>query len=199
MLWEFPVMVINSAFGMFVRGEGKPELFMKVTLLNVLLGFADHEGEYLINGKKAGEYRKEEFRKLFSYVSQKPELFHCSIRDNLLYGNPDATEEEMREAARAAGAEDFIEQLEEKYDTVREEGGGNLSGGEKQRISVARAFLKKAPILIMDEGTSALDQEKENVVIESLEKLRENKLVLVVAHRQNMIQAAERRFEIRRA
>lgn len=171
----------------------------KSTLLNVLLGFADHEGEYLINGKKAGEYRKEEFRKLFSYVSQKPELFHCSIRDNLLYGNPDATEEEMREAARAAGAEDFIEQLEEKYDTVLEEGGGNLSGGEKQRISVARAFLKKAPILIMDEGTSALDQEKENVVIESLEKLRENKLVLVVAHRQNMIQAAERRFEIRRA
>ena len=81
-----------------------------------------------------------------------------------------------REAARAAGAEDFIEQLEEKYDTVLEEGGGNLSGGEKQRISVARAFLKKAPILIMDEGTSALDQEKENVVIESLEKLREKAL-----------------------
>lgn len=168
----------------------------KSTLLNMLLGFAEYEGEYRINGKRAGEYRLGEFRRLFSYVGQKPELFQCSIRENILYGNPEASEEEMREAARAAGAEDFIERLDAKYDTVLEEDGSNLSGGERQRIAAARAFLKNAPILIIDEGTSALNQEKENVVIESMEKRKGDKLIFVVAHRRNMIQAAERRFEI---
>lgn len=164
----------------------------KTTLLNVILQFVNHKGEYTINGKNVNDYSLKEFCKIFSYIPQKPEIFNSTIRENILCGNPEAGEEELTEAARLAGAYEFIEQLPDKYDTLITDNGGNLSGGERQRIAIARAFIKNAPVLVLDEFTSALDSETENGIKLALEKIKEGKLVIMVAHRGSMINAAEK-------
>lgn len=164
----------------------------KSTLLNVLLGFTAYGGSYTINGKDAKEYSLAGFRGLFSLVPQKPEIFSCSIRENIAYGKPGASEEEIIEAARMAGADKFIGKYPDGYDTVIAENGGNLSGGEKQRIALARALIKDAPILLLDEFTSSLDSETENEVRAALEKVKGDKLVIMVAHRESMINVAGR-------
>lgn len=124
-------------------------------------------------------------------VMQDSILFSDSIRENIMMGNPEASEEEMIEAAKAANAHDFIMQLAQGYDTPIGERGVKLSGGQKQRVAIARVFLKNPPILILDEATSALDLESEKMIQDSLERLAQNRTTLIVAHRLSTITHAD--------
>jgi ABC-type multidrug transport system fused ATPase/permease subunit len=118
-------------------------------------------------------------------------LFHGSVRENILFGRPGATEEEMIEAARVANAHEFITQLPDGYDTLIGERGVKLSGGQKQRVSIARAVLKDAPILILDEATSSVDTETELLIQEALERLMKGRTTLIIAHRLSTIRRAD--------
>lgn len=118
-------------------------------------------------------------------------LFHDTIRNNILFGNPAASEEEMIEAARSARCHDFIMDLPDGYDTVIGEGGSTLSGGEKQRISIARAMLKDAPIVILDEATASIDPENEHLIQQAISSLTHGKTIIVIAHRFATIENAD--------
>ena len=119
----------------------------------------------------------------FSMVFQNVYLFHDTIRNNICFGKPDATEEEMIQAAKKACCHDFIMALPDGYDTVVGEGGGSLSGGEKQRISIARAILKDAPIIILDEATASVDPENEHLIQAAISELTKGKTIIAIAHR----------------
>ena len=123
---------------------------------------------------------------------QEPVLFGTTIRENIAYGRPEATLEEIQAAARAAGAHDFIAALPDMYETQIGERGVMLSGGQKQRLSIARAFLKDAPVLILDEPTSALDAETEAVLLDTLRRLMRGRTTLIIAHRLSTIREADR-------
>jgi ABC-type multidrug transport system fused ATPase/permease subunit len=125
-------------------------------------------------------------------VTQEPILFGTPIRENIAYGRPGATDEEIEAAARAAGAHEFIERLPEKYATPVAERGATLSSGQRQRIAIARAFLKDAPILILDEPTSALDAETEDRLVQTLQELVQNRTALIIAHRLSTVRCADR-------
>jgi ATP-binding cassette subfamily B protein len=129
-------------------------------------------------------------------VPQDPILFHRSIKENILYGRPNATEEEMIAAAKMARCYDFIEKLPHKYDTLVGERGIKLSGGERQRVAIARAILENAPLLFLDEATSALDSESEHLIQEAMEELMRNKTVIVIAHRLSTIMKMDKIFVI---
>ncbi len=170
----------------------------KSTLVNLLLRFYDLEdGQILIDGQDISRVRQESLRAAIGVVTQDTSLLHRSVRDNILYGRPDATEEAMRQAARKAKAEDFIAQLTDPegrtgYDAHVGERGVKLSGGQRQRIAIARVMLKDAPILILDEATSALDSEVEAAIQENLYRLMEGKTVIAIAHRLSTIAALDR-------
>lgn len=169
----------------------------KSTILKILLGFyKPNNGKISINGKGFGEYNLKEIRDMIAYVPQEPYLYEVSIAENIAYGKPGATREEIINAAKAAHAHEFIENLEHGYDTIPGERGNRLSGGEKQRIAIARAIIKEAPILILDEATSALDNESEQLVSEAIEKLMENKTTIMIAHRPSTIARADRVIHI---
>jgi ATP-binding cassette subfamily B protein len=156
----------------------------KSTFVNLILRLFDVQGGSItIDDQDIRMVTQDSLRKNISYIPQEPLLFHRSVQENILYGRPDATYNEMIEAAQKAHAHDFILSLEKGYDTIVGERGIKLSGGQRQRIVIARAFLKNAPILILDEATSALDSETEKCVQASLEQLVENRTVIVVAHR----------------
>ena len=127
-----------------------------------------------------------------AYVPQEGVLFSANARDNLRYGNWEASDEEIRAAAQAANAAEFIDKLPQGYDTYLGESGTQLSGGQRQRIAIARALLRDAPILLLDEATSALDAESERLVQEALEHLMEDRTTLVIAHRLSTVRAADR-------
>ncbi|MGO4700038.1 ABC transporter ATP-binding protein [Dyella sp. 2RAB6] len=170
----------------------------KSTLVNVLLRLYDLEGgRILIDGQDIAQVQQESLRSQIGVVTQDTSLLHRSIRDNLLYGRPDATEEEIREAVRKARADEFIPQLvdgEERtgYDAHVGERGVKLSGGQRQRIAIARVLLKDAPVLILDEATSALDSEAEAAIQDSLELLMRGKTVIAIAHRLSTIARMDR-------
>jgi ABC-type multidrug transport system fused ATPase/permease subunit len=124
-------------------------------------------------------------------VTQEPVLFNATIHDNISYGAPHATQEEIEAAAKAANAHEFIQKLPEAYDSMVGEQGGLLSGGQRQRIALARALLKDAPILILDEATSALDSESERLVKQAIQNLMKGRTVLIIAHRLSTVQAAD--------
>ncbi|WP_353892728.1 ABC transporter ATP-binding protein [Proteinivorax hydrogeniformans] len=165
----------------------------KSTIFKLILGLYQPKGgsmSYL--SKTAHHYSLKELRDLTSFVPQEPYLFSGTVKENIAYGNTDATDLEIYAAAKAANAHDFILKLEKGYDTPVGERGIFLSGGQKQRIAIARAIIKNAPILLLDEATSSLDNESESLVQRALDDLMRNKTTLIIAHRLSTIQNADR-------
>ena len=164
----------------------------KTTVANLLNRFYDvQEGSIQIDGMDIKKTTTESLRKLIGVVTQDSILFNDSVQNNLLIGNPNATDEEVIEAAKIANAHEFIITLPEGYHTNIGDQGNKLSGGQKQRLSIARAVLKNPPIMVLDEATSALDTESEKLVQEALENLMSNRTSLVIAHRLSTIQKAD--------
>jgi subfamily B ATP-binding cassette protein MsbA len=160
----------------------------KTTLTNLIPRFLDiNDGQILIDGTDIREVTLASLRQQIAMVTQQTILFNDTVKNNIAYGDLNATDEQIRKAAEAAYAIDFIEKLPKGFDTVIGEGGARLSGGERQRVSIARAILKNAPILILDEATSALDTESEREVQKALENLMKNKTTFVIAHRLSTI------------
>ena len=165
----------------------------KTTLSKLLLGlYPLGEGDIRVNGISMRESKLADLRCQIAYVPQEPYLFQGSIAENIRMGRPDATEEEIREAAMQAHAHDFIMEFPEGYDTMVGERGNNLSGGQRQRIAIARAILKDTSIILLDEATSALDNESEQAVNEALRNLQGQKTILMIAHRPSTIELADR-------
>ena len=165
----------------------------KSTLINFLPRFYDpQQGQILIDGQDIRQVTLESLRRQTAYVSQDVILFNETVKNNIRYGSPDAADEQVVAAAKAAAAHDFIMNLENGYDTVLGEHGSGLSGGQRQMISIARAMLKNAPILLLDEATSALDSQSEHIVQKSLEKLMKGRTSIVIAHRLSTIIDADR-------
>lgn len=164
----------------------------KSTILKLLLGcYPTRHGEISLEGSAINGFRLTELREQFAYVPQDSYLFAGTIYDNIRYGKPEASAEQIEAAAKAAFAHEFISKFPEGYQTVVGERGARLSGGQRQRIAIARALLKNAPILLLDEATSALDSESEQVVQQALEVLMEGRTTLVVAHRFSTILHAD--------
>lgn len=160
----------------------------KSTIANLIMGFWDIEnGQINISGKNISEYSEQSISKLIGSVQQEAILFNISIFENIAIGKENATKEEVIEAAKKAKCHDFIEALPNKYDTKVGEMGVKLSGGEKQRISIARMILKNAPILILDEAMAAVDSENEKLIEEAINDLSKNKTVITIAHHLNTI------------
>lgn len=167
-------------------GAGKSTLFALVQRFYDLDG-----GKITIDGQDIARITKRSLRGAIAYVSQHPYLFEGTIRDNIRYGRPDATDAEIEEAARLANAEEFILQQPQGYQTLVGENGVSLSGGQRQRLSIARAIVRKAPILLLDEATSALDNESEAKVQEALERVMKDRTTLVIAHRLSTVVNAD--------
>lgn len=170
----------------------------KSTIVNLLLRFYEtQQGSITIDGQSVADVSQESLRRQIGLVTQDTSLLHRSVRDNIVYGRPEATEEEMIEAAKRAEAAEFIPFLSDSqgrqgYDAHVGERGVKLSGGQRQRIAIARVMLKDAPILLLDEATSALDSEVEIAIQNSLDKMMENKTVIAIAHRLSTIAAMDR-------
>lgn len=164
----------------------------KTTICSLLPRFYDvTDGRVTVDGQDIRSLTLKSLRSQIGVVQQDVYLFSGSIRDNIAYGKPDATEEEIIEAAKCANIHDFIMELPDQYDTFVGERGARLSGGQKQRISIARVFLKNPPILILDEATSALDNESERWIQHSLEELSKNRTTITIAHRLSTIKNAD--------
>jgi len=172
----------------FVGGTGAG----KSTITNLLMRFYDVTGgRMLIDDVDVRQIRVEDLRRQFSVVPQESVLFAASIRDNIAYGRPDATDAQVQAAARAANADEFISHLSNGYDTVVGERGGTLSGGQRQRIAIARALLRNSPILILDEPTAALDAASEELVMHALGRLMCGRSTFIIAHRLSTIREAD--------
>lgn len=166
----------------------------KTTLSKLLLGlYPVMEGDIFIEGESYRKLLNSDVRKKIAYVPQEPYLFNETIRENIRIGNPDATDEEIENAAKMAYAHDFIMELPEGYDTKAGERGNSLSGGQRQRIAIARAIIKDAPIVLLDEATSALDNESEQLVNEALKSMKNKKTILMIAHRPSTIALADKK------
>ena len=164
----------------------------KTTLVNLLARFYDvNSGSISLGGHDVREFTFDSLLSNFSMVFQNVYLFHDTVRNNICFGRPETTEEEMIQAAQRACCHDFIMQLPNGYDTVIGEGGGTLSGGEKQRISIARAILKDAPVIILDEATASIDPENEHLIQKALSELTRGKTVITIAHRLATIEQAD--------
>ncbi|MNC26173.1 putative multidrug export ATP-binding/permease protein [compost metagenome] len=164
----------------------------KTTMLKLINRFYDpREGEILLDGVPLKDISLELLRELIGYVSQETYLFGYSIAENIRFGKPDATDEEIVLAAKSAYAHDFITRLPDGYETLVGERGGNLSGGQKQRISLARMFIKNPAIILLDEATSSLDNISEMEVKMALSQLRKGRTTVVVAHRLSTIMDAD--------
>ena len=164
----------------------------KSTIANLITRFYDvNEGAILIDGVDVKDMQTASLRKLIGVVSQDSILFNDTIKNNLLIGKPDATDEELITAAKIANAYEFINDLPEGFDTNIGDAGSKLSGGQKQRLSIARAVLKNPPIMVLDEATSALDTESERLVQNALENMMKHRTSIVIAHRLSTIQNAD--------
>jgi len=165
----------------------------KSTLINLVQRFYDvTDGKILFDGQDISKVTKHSLRHSVAYVSQQPYLFEGSIADNIRYGRPDATQEEIVEAAKLANAHEFILQQPQGYDTPVGENGVTLSGGQRQRVSIARAIVRDAPVLLLDEATSALDNESEKRVQQALDHIMKNRTTIVIAHRLSTVVNADR-------
>jgi ATP-binding cassette subfamily B protein len=165
----------------------------KTTLTRLLLRFSDvDDGQIKIDNQPIEDMNQADLRSHIAYVPQEPMLFHRSLRDNISYGKPGATDEEILKAAKSANALEFIQKLRNGLDTIVGERGVKLSGGQRQRVALARAILKDAPILLLDEATSALDSESEKLIQDALEKLMKSRTSIVIAHRLSTISKLDR-------
>ena len=164
----------------------------KSTIANLITRFYDvNQGAILIDEVDVKDMQTASLRKLIGVVSQDSILFNDTIKNNLLIGKPDATDEELITAAKIANAYEFINDLPEGFDTNIGDAGSKLSGGQKQRLSIARAVLKNPPIMVLDEATSALDTESERLVQNALENMMKHRTSIVIAHRLSTIQNAD--------
>ena len=164
----------------------------KTTICNLLARFYDvQKGSVLVGGVDVREFTCDSLLKNISMVFQNVYLFNDTIMNNIRFGRPDATDEEVYAAAKAARCHDFIQSLPDGYGTIVGEGGGTLSGGEKQRISIARAMLKNAPIIILDEATASVDPENEHLIQEAISELTHGKTIITIAHRLATIENAD--------
>lgn len=165
----------------------------KTTLTKLLLRLSDiQEGRIMVDGQDISRCTQQSLRRQIAYVPQEALLFHRSIAENIAYGRPDATMDQIREAARRANALEFIERLPQGFNTVTGERGVKLSGGQRQRIAIARAMLADCPVLVLDEATSALDSESEKMVQDALEELMRGRTSIVVAHRLSTVASLDR-------
>jgi ATP-binding cassette, subfamily C, bacterial CydD len=165
----------------------------KTTVVNLLLGFlTPTEGRILIGEQALCDIALEDWRRHLAWVPQQPRLFQGSIADNIRLGRPDAAPEAVREAARRARADGFIEALADGYESLVGERGAGLSGGQIQRVALARAFLRDAPLVILDEATANLDPESERLVQEGIDELARDRTLLVIAHRLATVRRADR-------
>jgi len=165
----------------------------KSTIVSLLVRFYNPDsGRILIDGTDISNFTLDGLRKQFGFVMQETMLFYGSIRENIAYGNPNASDDEIKEAARLAHAIEFIEKMPHGFDTLVGERGVTLSGGQLQRIGIARAIVRKSPILILDEPTSSLDSESEKEVMEALENLMDGRTIITIAHRLNTIRKADK-------
>jgi ATP-binding cassette subfamily B protein len=164
----------------------------KSTIFKLLLGcYPVPQGDVLVDGRSMHAYLLTELRDQFAYIPQDAYLYSGSIADNIRYGKPGASQDEVLQAAKAAYAHEFISEFEHGYETLVGERGARLSGGQRQRIAIARALLKDAPVLLLDEATSALDSESEEVVQRALRELMRGRTVLVIAHRLSTVENAD--------
>jgi len=165
----------------------------KTTIFQLLLRFFDpDEGRITLDGIDIRTVLRSDLRQSLALVPQEPAIFAASVRDNIRFGRPDATDAEVEDAARAAAAHDFITRLPQGYDTWVGERGVMLSGGQRQRLAIARAILRRAPVLLLDEATSALDAESERAVQHAVERLAEGRTTLIIAHRLATVKRADR-------
>jgi len=170
----------------------------KTTIISLIPRFYDPQsGIVKIDGADIRSYTLKSVREQISFVLQETLLFHASVWDNIAYGKPDATPEQIMRAARQANADQFIEKLPEGYGTMIGERGATLSGGQRQRIAIARAIIRDSPILILDEPTSGLDSASEHAVIEALDRLMEGKTSIVIAHHLSAIRHANVIFVVK--
>lgn len=170
----------------------------KSSFIRILLGFyRKASGKIEIRGKDIENYRLNELREHISYVAQDAYLFNMSVADNIRLGNMEASREDIIKACRLAGAHDFIMNLDSGYDTIIDEKAENISGGQKQRIALARALISKGEIILMDETTSALDNETEKIIYKTLEKLKGKKTILLVSHKSSVKDIVDRNIEFK--
>ena len=164
----------------------------KTTLVNSLARFWDVDaGTVSLDGRNVKEYDMDSLMENFSFVFQSVYLFHDTVANNIRFGQPEAPMEKVVEAAKKACCHDFIKALPEGYDTVIGEGGASLSGGEKQRISIARAMMKDAPVIFLDEATANVDPENENELMQAIQALTAEKTVIMIAHRLKTVEHAD--------
>jgi ATP-binding cassette subfamily B protein len=169
----------------------------KTTLVNLLTRFYDPtEGEILLDGVDLRDYKLADLRNQFAIVLQEPVLFSTTIAENIAYACPNATKEQIIQAATAAGAHGFVQRLPDGYDTQVGERGMRLSGGERQRIALARAFLRQAPLLILDEPTSSVDVDTEISILEAMRRLMKGRTAFLIAHRESAFSICNMRLEI---
>ncbi|XP_023237034.1 multidrug resistance protein 1-like isoform X2 [Centruroides sculpturatus] len=194
---RFDVPVLN---GLILEGKAGQTIALvgssgcgKSTVIQLLQRFYDPlSGQILLDGKEIGTYNLGWLRKQIGVVGQEPVLFSSSIAENIRHGYPQATDEEIQNAAKAANAHDFISKLPKRYETVVGERGTQLSGGQKQRIAIARALVRNPKILLLDEATSALDTESESIVQQALDQARKGRTTFVVAHRLSTVRTADK-------
>jgi len=186
---ELEVEIERGKTTAFAGGSGQG----KTTVFKILCGFyKQNSGQYYLRGKEFSKWNLENARQQFALVSQSVFLFPETIAENVAYGRIGATMEDIVAACKGANIHEFIENLPEKYNTLVGERGVRLSGGERQRISIARAFLKNAPILLLDEPTSAIDVQTESLIKDAIDRISENKTVIIIAHRLSTIENADK-------
>ena len=164
----------------------------KTTITNLINRFYDiNEGQILIDGKDINDYKRKSLRSNIAMVLQDTHLFSGTVRENIRYGRPDASDEEIEAAAKVASAHSFIMRLEDGYDTMLEGDGLNLSQGQRQLLNIARAAISKAPILILDEATSSVDTRTEMHIDHGMERIMKNRTTFVIAHRLSTVRNAD--------
>jgi len=165
----------------------------KTTITNLLLRFEDvSDGAVKIDGQDIRNIKQDDLRSKISYVPQEPVLFHRTLKENIAYGNPNASDREIEVASKKAHAEEFIKELKDGYETMVGERGVKLSGGQRQRIAIARVMLENSPILILDEATSSLDSISENLIQKAFDEAMKNRTTIVIAHRLSTIKKMDR-------